>query len=233
MDLEAFHHLAESRRATRHFKPDPLPDGLLHRLLDTTRWAPSGYNLQPTHFVVVTDPALKPALQAASMDQKQITEAPATVVFLGDRRVAQNNLYKILKHEREAGSIDDQYERTVRSYVSLAFGQGPLGFGWLWKATLAPLLGLVRPVPSIPTVHKRYWLAKQTMLSAMVFMLAAQSAGLATCPMEGFDERRVRRALGIPADFVVCLVVPVGYGADDNLTKTRLPLNESLHTNGW
>ncbi len=233
MDSETFRHLAQSRRATRHFKPDPLPDGQLEQLLDTARWAPSGYNLQPTHFVAVTDPALKATLRAACMDQKQITEAPATVVFVGDRRVVQNNLDIMLKQEREAGSINDQYERMMRSYVSLAFGQGPLGLGWFWKATLAPLLGLVRTMPSIPAVHKRYWLAKQTMLPAMTFMLAAQSAGLATCPMEGFDERRVRRALGIPASLVVCLITPVGYGADESLTKTRLPLANHLHTNGW
>lgn len=67
----------------------------------------------------------------------------------------------------------------------------------------------------------------------MVFMLAAESAGLATVPMEGFDERRVRRILNISRSHIVALVVPVGYAADGHAEKTRLPLDSMLHINGW
>ena len=70
-DLESFETLVRSRRATRRFKRDPIPDGLLARVLDTARWAPSGYNLQPTHFVVVTDPALK---ERDGQDQERLRE---------------------------------------------------------------------------------------------------------------------------------------------------------------
>ena len=36
--------------------------------------------------------------------------------------------------------------------------------------------------------------------AAMVFMLAAHAEGLGTCPMEGFDESRVKRLLRLPLD---------------------------------
>ncbi len=228
---DEFQKLVRARRATRAFKPDPVPDSLLHDLLDTTRWAPSGYNLQPTHFVLVTDPHLRPALCQACLNQKQILEAPATVVFAADRDVAKHHLDAVLEADRQAGAVDDAYEKRVRKYVGLAFGQGPVGVGWLMKLVAAPVMRIFAPTPSIPAVHKRYWLAKQAMLSAMTFMLAAQAAGLATCPMEGFDEIRVRRALKIPSRFIVCLVVPVGYAADGPLTKSRLSLDRLLHVN--
>ena len=49
--------------------------------------------------------------------------------------------------------------------------------------------------------------------------------GLVTCPMEGFCEHAVRRALGIPSSQAVVLVVTVGYADNSALKKTRLPLD--------
>src|SRR5579864_8362083 len=171
MDLDEFQRLALARRAVRNFKSDPLPEGMLERLLEAARWAPSGYNLQPTHFVTITDPALKPALRVACMDQKQIDQAPATVVFVGDRRVAVNNFRLMLEHEEQAGILHPKYRESLEKFVPLAFHTGPAGLGWLWKATLPPMRRLGLPTPELPAIHRRYWLAKQVSLSAMVFML--------------------------------------------------------------
>ena len=56
MDLfEALH----TQRAIRRFKPDPVPDAALRRVLDAAIQAPSGGNRQPWSFVVVKDPGLR------------------------------------------------------------------------------------------------------------------------------------------------------------------------------
>ena len=47
---------------TRRFLPDPVPDALLHRVLDNARFAPNGGNRQGWHVVVVTDAATRRAL---------------------------------------------------------------------------------------------------------------------------------------------------------------------------
>ncbi|MFO0838759.1 MAG: nitroreductase family protein [Phycisphaerae bacterium] len=233
MTLDAFEQIVRRRRSVRHFRPDPIPDDLLARLLDIAHWAPSGYNLQPTHFVIVRDAALRRALQPACMGQSQISEAPALVVFTGDRRVVENHFDRVITMERAAGAINDGYERTLRRIVPLAFQHGPLGLGWLWKALLAPLVRPFVPIPSLPAAEKRFWLAKQVSLAAMTFMLAADAAGLNTVPMEGFDERRVRRMLGIPRSHVVIVIVPVGYSASGELKKTRLPVTSVAHVDRW
>lgn len=232
MTLDEFEQLAMDRRAVRHFRPDPLPDGLLDRLLRIAHWAPSGYNLQPTHYVVVTDLERKKALRTACFWQRQIAEAPATVVFTGDKQVYANNFERMIVCEREGGAMHEKYEQSLRKFVPLAFGTGPLGLGWAWKCA-APLAARFKSIPSIPAVQRRYWLSKQVTLCAMNFMLAAKAAGLGTVPMEGFDERRVRRVLGIPRSQVVVLVVPVGYADDQELKRTRLPLEEFVHREKW
>ncbi len=233
MELDGFESLARARRSVRKFRPDPLPEGLLERMLDAARWAPSGYNLQPTHFYIVEDPQLKPALQVACMSQRQITEAPATVIFLGDRRAAANNFRDMLRTEEAAGVLHPKYRASLEKYVPLAFGTGPLGLGWLWKAALPPMRRLALPTPELPAIHRRFWLAKQVSLSAMVFMLAAAAAGLGTCPMEGFDEARVKKVLGIPPWMLVVMVMPLGYSADGPLKRSRLPLQGFVHHDRW
>ncbi|HZN15161.1 MAG TPA: nitroreductase family protein [Acidimicrobiales bacterium] len=49
--------------AVRDFRPDPVPDDVLYRVLDTARFAPSGGNQQGWHLVVVRDPDKKRAVR--------------------------------------------------------------------------------------------------------------------------------------------------------------------------
>lgn len=233
MNLDEFEKLVRARRAVRHFKPDPIPEDLLKRLLDLARWAPSGYNLQPTHITAVTDKLLRPALRKACMDQAQIEEAPVTLVFSGDRQVYKRHLEKVLAADRAIEAINEEYEQRMRHLMALAFEEGPLKLGWLWKLLLPPIGRLFTPIPDIPAVDKRYWLAKQTMLQAMVVMLAAQASGLSSVPMEGFDESRVRKVLQIPSRHLVTLVMAVGYSAAEPLKKSRLPFEDTIHFNKW
>lgn len=47
---------------TRRFLPDPVPDAVLHRVLDNARFAPNGGNRQGWHVIIVSDPATRRAL---------------------------------------------------------------------------------------------------------------------------------------------------------------------------
>jgi nitroreductase len=47
---------------TRRFLPDPVPDAILHRVLDNARFAPNGGNRQGWHVIVVADAATRRAL---------------------------------------------------------------------------------------------------------------------------------------------------------------------------
>ena len=60
-----------SRRSVRMFKPDPVPKKVLHELLDVSRWAPSGGNVQPWYFEVLAGEAL--AKVAARLMEKATT----------------------------------------------------------------------------------------------------------------------------------------------------------------
>ena len=59
MDL---YDVMRTTAAVRDFTDDPLPDDVLHTILDNARFAPSGGNRQGTQVVVVRDPATRERL---------------------------------------------------------------------------------------------------------------------------------------------------------------------------
>lgn len=46
------------RRSVRAFKPEPLPDGMIRRILEAGRFAPSAGNTQPWKYIVVKSPEI-------------------------------------------------------------------------------------------------------------------------------------------------------------------------------
>lgn len=57
--------LTEAMRTTgtcRYFRPDPVPDDVLHRAFDVARFGPQGGNRQPLRWIVVRDQGLRRAL---------------------------------------------------------------------------------------------------------------------------------------------------------------------------
>ncbi len=49
----------KTRRSIRHYKPDPIDDPTLARILEAANWAPSWGNTQSWRFIVVRDPAIR------------------------------------------------------------------------------------------------------------------------------------------------------------------------------
>jgi nitroreductase len=61
-----------ARRTIRDFDPRPIPNGVLREAVRAAASAPSGANVQPWRFVVVTDPATRQALRrAAEAEERQ------------------------------------------------------------------------------------------------------------------------------------------------------------------
>jgi nitroreductase len=62
----AFRAQMQRRRSVRTFSSEPVPREVIEDCLRTAASAPSGANMQPWHFVVVSDPATKRRLRAAA-----------------------------------------------------------------------------------------------------------------------------------------------------------------------
>lgn len=71
------------RRTVRDYASTPIPDGVIDDCIRAAGSAPSGANLQPWHFVVVTDPAIKKQIrEAAEVEEREFYETRATPEWL-------------------------------------------------------------------------------------------------------------------------------------------------------
>ncbi|WP_420593471.1 nitroreductase family protein [Deinococcus sp.] len=62
----AFYQQMQTRRTTRHFSPEPVPQELIELLILTAGTAPSGAHRQPWRFVAVQDMGLKRQIREAA-----------------------------------------------------------------------------------------------------------------------------------------------------------------------
>lgn len=67
----AFYAEMRRRRTVRHISNRPLPRQVIEHCLCAAGTAPSGANMQPWHFVVVTDPATKRQIREAAEQEER------------------------------------------------------------------------------------------------------------------------------------------------------------------
>lgn len=68
---ESFRSLMQRRRTVRDFSERPVPREIIEACLLTAGSAPNGANLQPWHFVVVSDPKLKHEIRVAAEQEEE------------------------------------------------------------------------------------------------------------------------------------------------------------------
>jgi nitroreductase len=77
----------QKRHSIRAYDSTPIPDEKLKKILETARLAPSAGNVQPWHFIVVTDVEKRKKLARARF-AGFLSQAPAVIVGCGDQRVS-------------------------------------------------------------------------------------------------------------------------------------------------
>jgi len=191
------------RRATSHFKPDPVPEEYLEAILQFAAQAPSGYNLQPWRFIVVREKVNRERLQKAAFNQLKVSEAPVVVIAFAIKDDWKNYL-------------DDIFQEGIRR----GLGQPEMLPGL--KKLASDFLEHQIPAPA--------WLNRQTMIAVTTMMLVAESYGLDTAPMEGFDPHAIRREFGLPDQAEVVALLAMGYGkGPDKPYGGRLALSETVY----
>jgi nitroreductase len=190
------------RRATRRFDPSrPLDDGLLKRVLHLATLAPSGFNLQPWRFVVVRNAANRQKLQACAFNQPKVSEAPVVVIVLGYHHPERSHLGAMVDRMRALGAITPEAASELRSRAAAAMGR-------------------------LPEADRPLWATRSAMLAAAMLLIAAESLGVASAPMEGFDPAKVKAAFGVPDDHTVCCLVALGHAAETKPFPGRFGLED-------
>jgi nitroreductase len=113
--------------------------------------------------------------------------------------------------------------------MPLAYRSDWFGFFAFVRRTISFFGGLTKPFYRMGgkadqrvTVHKSCGLAAQT------FMLSIASEGFESCPMEGFDAKRVKKALNLPRGAEINMIIAVGKATEEGIwgPRNRVPYNE-------
>jgi nitroreductase len=82
---KAFFKEIKHRRSVRHFSPQPVPWDIIESCLRSAASAPSGANLQPWRFVVITDPEVKRQIRKKAEEiEHEFYSADATRQWVKD-----------------------------------------------------------------------------------------------------------------------------------------------------
>ncbi|MCW8817344.1 MAG: nitroreductase family protein [Ignavibacteriaceae bacterium] len=68
---QAFYEDIKRRRSVRDFSDKPVPIEIIENCIKAAGTAPSGANLQPWHFVVVSDPEIKKKIRIAAEEEEK------------------------------------------------------------------------------------------------------------------------------------------------------------------
>lgn len=208
-------HVEAATRARRTWRAydttRALPQDTLRRVLEATSQSPTGFNLQGWTMVVVQDKAQRLALARAALGQRQVADAPATVVFAGDME-PERNAPLALEMGLEASALPPGYGPAYLRHIYYFLHGGPLQAFAAVKSVLSSAYSshTSTPLLSVP-VNRVGYAYKQTMIATGTFLQLATAAGWETCVMEGIDQEAVRQVVGLPSRFTVPVIVTVGY----------------------
>jgi nitroreductase len=194
-------------RAIRYFKPDPVSDDLIARVLDAAIRAPSGSNRQSWHFIVVQDPAVKKTIQGY---YKQAFDAYAAMMAdvpprEGVSETTQNRVVKSATHLAE-----HMHEAPVLIVPCLVFERGRVsGDG--------PMQDLARK-----SLYSSIYPAVQNII------LACRALGLATCltTLHLMFEEPIAKLLELPENAETMALLPVGWPDANFGPVKRVPVAE-------
>lgn len=204
-----------SRRAVKVFDPAEIPIALREQMLDAARHAPSSFNMQPYRLYWVESAPGRRAVSELCMGQKPAATASALVIAvadIGSLRATADLQAKWMRATDFAPEKVRSYERTAR-IGRILFAPGPFHVFAVFKRILFRLVNIWKifgmPPCSRQDVFK--WAVKSTALACQNLMIAVEALGFNSCPMEGFDSRRLSRFLGLAADkHEIVMVIAIG-----------------------
>ena len=224
-----FDTIVQSRRSVRKYDTNKTVDpDAVQRSLERAVLAANSSNMQLWEFYRVRDDALKKELATYCFGQSAATTADELVVFVTRRdkfrQRAKANLahneahYPKEKHPNGYKGIIMYYKRAM----PFLYFHDPLDIaGWFRSLTML-VTGFFRPTPRLGRLsHTRIVLHKSLALAAQTFMLSIKAEGYDTCPMEGFDEWRVKKLLKLPRQADVSMVISVGVGLEEGVWGKR------------
>jgi nitroreductase len=190
----------EKRRSIRKFKPDPVPEEHIKKLLDAARLAPSGCNAQPWRFKIVTDIETKKELAKAAHGQLFIAKAPVVMVCCADIKGYLNGSVSYIQDLGKEGAIEKKIVKILLERTEKL------------------------KTMDIEQITSRIDINVAIAIEHMV--LRALDFGLGSCWVRLIDEQAVRKLFGWDENIHIVALLPIGYPDESPEPRRRLKLKD-------
>lgn len=229
---EAFTELVANRRSCRVYTDEKIPEDVMHKCLDLALLAPNSSNMQPWEFYWVRSEEKRKSLNYYCLNQSTVKTAAEIIVVVARRDTWKRNCKLMLESfEQQEAKVPESALSYYKKIAPLAYNQGFLGWLGMVKRVAFNVMAINKPMVRQPKsiADMRVWSNKSTALAAENLMLAFRAYGYDTCPIEGLDQRRVRRLLELPyGKAEVCMAISVGKRAEGGIYGPRIRFEREL-----
>lgn len=227
-NAEVLNEIVNERRSVRIYDEKHNYDkSIVERSLHRAILSPNSSNMQLWEFYRITSQEKKAKIAHFCLDQIPAKTAHELVVF-----VARPDKYKqSIKFNLDLINSNDSFEKESRRKKRKDYYKNKMPlfytFDFLFvlstlKKLFVTLVGLKTPtVREVTSINKKVTIHKSIALAAQTFMLSVKAEGYDTCPLEGFDSKRIKKLLGLPRKAEINMVVACGKAANDGIWYPR------------
>lgn len=234
-EAEYFDRVVRSRRSIRVFDQTKSYDpDVVKRSLERAILSPNSSNMQLWEFYRIRSEEAKKQVAYFCQNQHTATTAAELVVFVARPDKVKQSIQLNLDLVNDPNSFEKQSHRARRrkyytTSMRLFYARDFLFMFSIIKKLISFFIGLKRPmVREVTTINKKVTIHKSIALAAQTFMLSVRAEAYDTCPMEGFDSKRLKKYLNLPRQAEINMVISVGQRAEGGIwyPQVRYPYDE-------
>lgn len=197
--LKNIFQVIEERKAVKVFDAgQKIEKDELMEILELAGKAPSAWNLQHWHFMVIHDQQAKETLLPIAYNQSQVVDASAVIVILGDLE-ANKNFEPVFGPAVESGTLSEEIKNALQGQIEGAYKN---------------------------TEYAKLAAYGNASLAAMQLMLVAQAKGWDTCPIGGFNSQAFVDTFKVSDRYVPIMLLPLGKAAKPGRPSGRLNIED-------
>ncbi|MDO4674117.1 nitroreductase family protein [Campylobacter sp.] len=187
-----------TRYSCRNFKDKDIEAQDLRKILEVARFSPSSLGLEPWKFLVVQDKIQKSQISLIANHQAHLKSAAALIIIVS--RLDFEDYFEDKLRQRKMSEVE--FQKRVRLYK-----------------------------PFLSSMDKKAKLAysrEQAHIALASILYGANSLGIASCTIGGFDRDKLNEYLKLDTDKAqATLIVALGFAADEGVPdKARFTLDE-------
>ncbi len=202
-------------RAVRRLKPDPIPDHVLHRVLEAATWAPTGGNQQPWRIIAVKDREKKNRLGS----------------WYAERWSAFSKMYR---SNISADMPEEARKRMLRTiaagdYLAQHFGETPVIAIFCFNPKQMAITDAKQNRPSVVGGGSVYPSVENLLIACR-----AEGLGCVLTTLLCEVEPQVKELLAIPDGWGTAAAIPIGYPVGrGHGPLIRRPVSDLAYLDSW